>query len=326
LACVLCCSLLAGSATADEQEQLSDLALSPTATRGASVWSATADALYWSRSAGPRFGLVYGDSNSGTLENAPELLSTHDLQTSVAPGCRVGLAREFEHLQVELIYLAVDSWSSARTLGSGVVQLRAETQGDGPSVDGLALRFGSSLQSAEANVLSQSDWPWSLLAGIRFVHFNDTFLATGDADRGQDVMPFHLPYRANNRLLGVQGGVQGPFWTSAGGAFALKGWGKLGLMGNDMHLSASYTDVESAFLATGHDTQFAMLGDVGLAATWDVSRHFRLQLGYQLLWLDGLALGPGQILYTNVRHGDANVQGTGDVFFHGASLGGVFHW
>ena len=141
----------------------------------------------------------------------------------------------------------------------------------------------------------------SLLAGIRFVQFNDAFLATGDADRGPEVLPFRLPYLAHNRLVGVQGGLQGALWTSNSGAVEIEGWAKLGLMGNAMHLSASYAETDPKFSAVGRDAQVAMLGDVGLAANWVVSPHFKIRLGYQLLSnitaVDYLTDGVIELLY-----------------------------
>ena len=69
-------------------------------------------------------------------------------------------------------------------------------------------------------------------------------------------------------------------------------------------------DIYSA--STNHT---AFIGELGLQARYQVTQGLALRAGYELLWLDGVAIAPAQ--YTNIQGIDSNAT----VFYHGATVG-----
>ena len=71
----------------------------------------------------------------------------------------------------------------------------------------------------------------------------------------------------------------------------------------------------------------AFLGEIGLQCKYQVTQRLLLKAGYEAMWLQGVALAPGQIQETQsqvIR--PVNVQALGvncdsGVFYHGATAG-----
>ena len=73
------------------------------------------------------------------------------------------------------------------------------------------------------------------------------------------------------------------------------------------------------------DNNTAFLGEIGLVGVYQLTDTIALRAGYQLMWLDGVALASEQVQASNFATGTgADVHG--DVFFHGALLGVEAQW
>ena len=84
------------------------------------------------------------------------------------------------------------------------------------------------------------------------------------------------------------------------------------------------------FWESASTNQVACLGELGLQCKYQVTQKLLLKLGYEALWLQGVALAPGQISDTYCYYaGDRRntyVQALGvncgsGVFYHGATAG-----
>ena len=74
------------------------------------------------------------------------------------------------------------------------------------------------------------------------------------------------------------------------------------------------------------DAQVAFVGDINVSAYYRLFSFLTLRAGYNLLWVDGVALAPGQLDFTNTAAGGDDVR-SGDGFFaHGVSAGGLADW
>lgn len=71
------------------------------------------------------------------------------------------------------------------------------------------------------------------------------------------------------------------------------------------------------------DNNTALLGEIGLFGVYQLTDAIAIRAGYQLMWLDGVALASEQVQTTNFATG-TDVQG--DVFFHGALIGVEARW
>ena len=70
----------------------------------------------------------------------------------------------------------------------------------------------------------------------------------------------------------------------------------------------------------------SFIGDIGLNATYQFSQCLALRGGYQAYWVEGLALAPNQLDFTNTDTSGTSLNKTGSLFMHGAHLGLMARW
>ena len=110
-----------------------------------------------------------------------------------------------------------------------------------------------------------------------------------------------------------------------GGPFRLEGLFKVGLFGNaarqNSFLKSSFESAPVFFAsAAGQSGQVAFVGEIGLTGDYRLSDRLLLRGGYQLLWIDGVALAPSQMPELNFTT-QTGPPTTGNVFYHGALSG-----
>src|SRR5262249_34101789 len=76
------------------------------------------------------------------------------------------------------------------------------------------------------------------------------------------------------------------------------------------------------------DTQAAFVGEAGASASFQVTRYLSVSAGYQIIWLQGVALASNQVPVTgNVLPAvgtaitPTRIDVDGQVFYHGIQLG-----
>lgn len=109
-------------------------------------------------------------------------------------------------------------------------------------------------------------------------------------------------------------------------------WGQLeidgdlkgGVYGNYIRGSldghGTHFDVDG--VATASHTSF--VGEIGLTANYRVSRHLSVYGGYQVMWLEGVALA-GDYAIAMVNQ-DTDGDAFGSAFYHGAQAGLQCRW
>ena len=107
--------------------------------------------------------------------------------------------------------------------------------------------------------------------------------------------PFWNTSTANN-LFGVQIGVDGKILEF--GRFSLNGVIKIGLFDNyaEQSTGVSLQKVVQPSQAATYHAAFASEAD--LQVKYQLTKGLALKAGYEMLWLDGVALAPGQIQET----------------------------
>jgi hypothetical protein len=279
---------------------------------------------------------------------------SRDLRSTVGPGVRL-LVGDYgtDGLGWEVGYLGVYGMTSQRQAASDVGDLQAA--GDlGIAESGLndaltaSVRGQSSLNSAEANVVFHQfdggydrssprpaqrcagydggsvDW----LLGFRWAGFDDT------ATLGFSPPGFPAPntYRVNatSNLFATQVGVRG---RMARERWGMEGWMKVGLAGVDQGQSQTFFD-QLAPDDPYRSPRVSDRGTVGMISDMNISGIYRLtdtwgvRIGYNLLWLTGVALAPDQFDFSASAEPDAGrrIVGTGSVFLHGANVGLEARW
>lgn len=191
--------------------------------------------------------------------------------------------------------------------------------GDLGDVSAVLSNYNSSVLSFEGNIrFRQSDW-FSWLAGVRFISLNEDlyFVAVGDDAAALGMVT------ADNSMFGGQVGAsivlaQHNRWTWSGVFHA-------GIYYNEADVTvAGFLDPVPVF-ASGNNNPLALEADAQLAATCWLSDNFGIRIGYQVMWMDGVALAPSQVAaLTSPVSVDPDTTST--PFWHGALVQGEFVW
>jgi hypothetical protein len=78
------------------------------------------------------------------------------------------------------------------------------------------------------------------------------------------------------------------------------------------------------FSATDADTAF--VGELALTGSYVINDRWSARAGYQVLWVDGVALAPDQIAVSNVATGASTLDVGGDPIYHGFTLAAEYVW
>jgi hypothetical protein len=184
------------------------------------------------------------------------------------------------------------------------------------------LGYDSRVFSTELNfrrqLLPRVQW----LAGFRWIELREDLNAN-----------FLLPAVSVNSALGVhtqndlyggQLGLDVALWDR-GGPFRLEGLIKSGIYGNaitstTLNVVTDSVNPPSSRGIYSRSSQVAYIGELALTSVYRFSDALSLRLGYQLLWIEGVATASDQPQALNFD----TLQGidtTGHAFYHGATVG-----
>ena len=208
------------------------------------------------------------------------------------------------------------------------------------TIDGetATVKYNSLINSAEANLFTTStEWrnhsgSWMTvdwLAGFRYVGVEESASILMNCCVADDTVT-EVPYgvRTRNNGFGAQIGNR-TRWTWERWAF--EGWAKAGLLGNAQEqiqsplIDFTGTQQRPAISTTGGELSF--IGDINTSVVYRLTDVWGLRVGYNLIWIDGLALAPNQFDFSVVEgvSGTRLVSG-GGIFMHGANLGLEARW
>ncbi len=165
--------------------------------------------------------------------------------------------------------------------------------------------------------------------GIRFVEMNETlglFTGVGDPDNHND---FYV--NSFNDMYGAQVGLEAKLWD-CGGPFTLGMGIKTGVFGNDVrNRGVYYVNQQIADGDSARMTHAAFLGEVGINAAYQLNDHWSVTVGYQVMWIDGVALATSQMSRLDPVHDPLDpyapsVNADGTAFYHGMNLGLECRW
>lgn len=272
------------------------------------------------------------------------LVGTRDLQFPVAPGLRLLYGRRnADHTGWEVGYLGVyGMWADANAQGVNQIAMPGDIAGVVPgwlTADNVQATYASSLNIVEGNLICWNCCGGCTSGGGRYCRCTDlmvgAFWAGLEEQASLNVTCCEgdpsTPYRvqSSSNLIGAQlGARRRRDWDR----WALEGTAKVGIAGNV--LSQSSSSITST-LAPGEifrEPTSASAGSVGLlsmlnlTAIYRLTDHWGLRAGYNLIWLDGLALAPNQWDFTNTADSGTSLVGGGGLFLHGANLGIERRW
>jgi hypothetical protein len=304
------------------------------------LWTSYAltDALFWGRdnqSADRPLVVTVGDNTT--------LISARDPQFSVAPGVRAFYGQRNPcDCGWEVGYFGIYGATASRSVATmdPFLQMPLDIGTDlTSSGEQATVQYTSVINSAEANAfLTRHEWrdhsqSWltvDWLAGFRYVGVEDGASILMDSCQADDPeLRTNVRYavRTRNNMFGGQIGVR-PRW--AWDRWALEGWAKAGLLGNSQKQIQDplfdYTGFRQrqGLSATGSETAF--IGDINLSVIYRLTDVWGIRAGYNVVWIDGLALAPNQFAFANTDVAGTALASSGGMFLSGANLGLEARW
>ena len=219
---------------------------------------------------------------------------------------------------IELMYFQIDGWNSTRRLdpNGDVLEFSAPGGFTVRSItDPMQFDYSSKLYNGELNLRWNPTCRITLLAGFRWVELRENL---NGALVPATVESFWNT-NTKNDLYGFQIGTDTKLWEY--GCFSIDGLVKAGIFNNHAEQTTAVNEGETVESFTASTNHVAFLGEVGLQCKYQVTCNLTLRAGYEAIWIDGLALAPGQIPVTNVVAQDIGIDSNGGVFYHGATAG-----
>jgi hypothetical protein len=251
-------------------------------------WYASADALW-----------LHRDREDGNLPLFGGELGNLDLE----PGARVAVGCECANgCGLQAIYFGIDGWNKSRSF--------EWTEFGGGQLEGS---YRSELYNGELNLrkrLGESDV--HMLAGFRWMQLSDTLRIDVDSNAfGSAIGSSNV----DNYLYGLQIGGEGSLWRPLEW-LSFDGLVKAGIYANHASLTNSIDAGRLVLSQSANTDHTAFVGEASVAGVVQVTKCLALRAGYQLLWLEGVALAP-QIQLS--RHPGVNTDGS--PFYQGLFVG-----
>ena len=265
-----------------------------------------------------------------------EILNGDDFQPGFSGGPSLDLIRRDESgYDLELSYFQIDGWNCDRTAGPV-----------NPRVDWLVMRApggfiqtnqfplkpqamvwddATELYNTEFNVQWHPSSGVTMLAGFRWVNMRENLLGSLEPPFIAGEPPFWNTTTTNN-LFGFQIGADGKILER--GRFSIDGLVKAGIFDNNAEQTTLVSIHKIPYASSASTNHAAFVGETGLECRYQLTKSLVLKAGYEVIWLEGVALAPGQIQETYITTGylHSTVQALGvnctsGDFYHGATAG-----
>jgi hypothetical protein len=271
-------------------------------------WTISADAVIMSRSGGKSSIMLLNPITGEELQNS------NGFNFPWAAGPRVGIVAEdlLYGCDVEASYFGIDEWSLTKNIvapadGASFLLLNnpALTLNVLPG-QVVNYNYISRLHSAEINLRHPLWERLSVLMGFRDLELHEELNARIDNAPVFDV-------NVDNHLYGGQIGLNVAFINTC--SYSIEGVVKVGVYGNHSDLAMRIPDL----LFGDKTSHTAVQGEIGLMGIYQVTEHLSARLGYQAMWIDGIAIASDQV--ENANPANAKPYMGGSLFYHGATAG-----
>jgi hypothetical protein len=259
-------------------------------------------------------------------------LHSSDLTQGFAVGPQVGLAHHGDcGYDLEASFFEIDGWRNIGRVASGAAITPIFVAPGTPfefvqttdhADQFMVWSYATKLYNAEFNLRWDLCSRVTMLAGFRWVNLSEELEGTLPPYRS---VPFWDNTTQNN-LCGFQIGED---WTLLHrGPLSINAVVKAGIFDNIATETTAVSIFQVVHRESASTNHAAFLGEIGAHCRYQLTQAFALTLGYQALWLEGVALAPGQISYTlsgtSWPAGSAAALGVdcrSGAFYHGATAG-----
>lgn len=296
---------------------------------GCDRWTASVDALMLWRGNVPSVPIFSNDAGSSVVD-------ANDTLPGVSAGPRFNLMRQIgcRHA-IEGNYFQVTPFSGNARLPDAGGPFQIADLGGLPSFGDIAtgtVLTSGEIRSAELNWRTWNGLAVNWLAGFRWVEWNESMNIDYTFENPDPFGTGSLSASTGNSLYGGQLGADAMLWNR-GDHFRLKATGKAGVFFNSaayQRSDASFTDEAGDLIPVGAVSrtaqQTAFFGEVGLNASFNVTKWLAWRLGYNVFWLSGVATAPQQFAVSDIPGGTAGIDTKGSVLLHGVNTGIEARW
>jgi hypothetical protein len=304
-------------------------------------WYWSAEALWLRREIGSQVNISVDD------ERDVFVLNTHALDFDYEPGIRIMLGRVISSTPVAIEggYFGLHNWHDSASVTSPGNDLDPYWGDDQEAVHAESfeeayqhrISYSSRLHSAELSVRRWLTPGFSVLAGVRYIKVRERFHYFSQDDEpgadDEDIGFYNI--NTDNGLIGTQLGFRYEHCPTACFRWGLQS--KFGLMSNFAEQESRFVSTPSPGpptrpridLQTHEDGQrFSSFIDAGLYFSWRMTGCLALRGGYNVFFVNGLALAPDQLDTSPVRfnsRGDL-YRDNASVVYHGPSVGLEWLW
>lgn len=273
----------------------------------------------------------------------PTVLDADSMESTLAAGPRISLIR-YDQLGrgLEFSYLRAFNFRSqtATPPSAGAYTLLPDGifgntfPPPNPAIDGATANLGAGVQGLEFNGRTQWTQNISLLAGLRWVEWRESFsLDTSITDPTLGRVDDLYEMNAINSMYGLQIGADGrlmtPFsWLRIDGLVKAGYYYNIAVQNSSIQFGGQppYADSLRA------DSTFpSFVGEVGLTGTIPLTTWLDFQLGYMGLWLEGIAqptnlLSDQSLTQINPPPPSGSISATGGTVLQGVTFGLQGRW
>ena len=285
------------------------------------VWTVTAGTLIMDRSTPDDTVLMTDSFQPG----GNVLLDAGEFDFDFRGGWELGAIRHNVRCtcwDMEARYARIDGWRAVRDFvfspyGSVVHYRDPVGNTDYPTLVGAV--YESHFDGLELNLRRPIGCgALTLLGGFRFAELDERGVTIlQDIGPGLNLATHRVG--AINDLYGFQLGADGCLWQWC--CLSLDGKLRAGIYSNRAVNSVLITQEVAEDLASrATDTNTAFLGELGLTGTCQLREGVALRAGYQLMWLEGVAVAADQVAVSDPGTGTATVDADGGVLYHGAVI------
>jgi hypothetical protein len=203
--------------------------------------------------------------------------------------------------------------------------------------DGVRVRvdYLSRLQGAEVNFPCCCCWEdccgeyvgsreW--FVGFRYLSLREDLRISGEKTVGSLVETGYYDVNSRNDLFGAQLGGR---LRRCYGKYSWEATGKAGIFGDQAGQEQVFVDYPNFLLrppVSGNGGNVAFVGELNLTGIYQLNETWGLRAGYNLMWIEGVALAPAQLDYTFLSTSGTGLNTGGGLFLHGVNVGLEARW
>lgn len=281
------------------------------------LWTVKAGFVYLNRATPSPSTLI-----ENTVTGAP-VATAQNYNFNWAAGLDISALRALgDDRALEVRYFGIDGWRATQNFVTPPIwNFPTDPPLFGLGVANVASVYTSRLYSTEINLRQRYSDRLSWLMGFRWVQVHENLNFNADFGGNQAVVTSNT----DNNLYGGQIGADWRVYDR-GGPFHIDSIFKAGVFGNNANNAFGVTQqIGPAFGAGQTKGQVAFVGEIGVTGVYQWSEHVALRGGYQVLWLQGIAVASQQLSAIDVLSANGISTG-GGIFYHGAIASIDFTW